>query len=294
MSGISQESLSTAPVHTPLLRIGHRAFAPADFPLVMGIVNVTPDSFSSPALTDPDEGARWAGLALAHGAKILDIGPESTRPGSLPVDAAEQIRRARPVIERVRREHPDALISIDTRLSAVAREAVAAGAVMVNDTSALRDDPELVEVVAESQAAVVLMHRRGTPADMQAGGGPQYQDLIGEIAEFLAERARFAMQRGIARDRIVLDPGIGFGKRTEHNLEILQRLPEFMSLGHPLLIGASRKRFIGEITGVEQPAERLAGSLACAMIAAQAGAAIVRVHDVLETSRMLRLWREVR
>lgn len=274
-----------------MLCVGHRSFQPDQYPLVMAIVNVTPDSFSNVPTTDPQEAVDGAEAALADGADIVDVGPESTRPGSQPVEAEEQIRRARPVIERVHRLHPDALISIDTRLAAVAREAIAAGAVMINDTSAFRDDPEMIDVVAQSQATIVLMHRRGTPADMQAGGGPRYADLIGEIMDFLAQRAELARKRGIAPERIVLDPGIGFGKRTEHNLEILRRLSEFAALGYPLLIGASRKRFIGEITGVQEPAERLAGSLACALIAAQRGAAILRVHDVQATSQVLAMRR---
>lgn len=280
---------------SPVLTIGNRCFAASRFPLVMGVLNVTPDSFSDGGAFDSTAEAADVGLAMfAERANILDIGPESTRPGAQPVDPQEQIRRAVPVIESLRSLRSDVMLSIDTCSAAVARASIAAGAVMVNDTSALRDDPQMSEVVAASGATIVLMHRRGTPADMQAGGGPQYTDLIGEITEFLAGRANFAIQHGIPRDRIVLDPGIGFGKRTAHNVEIMRRLGEFTSLGYPLLIGASRKRFIGEITGVQSPLDRLAGSLACAWIAAEAGAAIIRVHDVLATSQMLRLWHEIR
>lgn len=260
----------------------------------MGILNVTPDSFSDAGRYESPDGAVAHALRMfSDGAAIVDVGPESTRPGSLSVDAGEQIRRAIPVIERILSRHPDAVLSIDTRLAEVAAAAIKAGARMVNDTSALRDDPELATVVAESRAALVLMHRKGVPADMQAGGGPQYDDVVGEIRDFFGERIAFAVNAGIAAERIMIDPGLGFGKRTEHNLEILRRLREFATLGRPLLVGASRKRFIGEITGVDRPDERLAGSLACALIAVQAGAAVVRVHDVTETVELLRMWTSV-
>jgi len=263
--------------------------------MVMGVLNVTPDSFS-------DGGSHLAlGAAVsrgrqmaAEGAAIIDIGPESTRPGSRPVDADEQIRRAVPVIEALRRELPRAVLSIDARLARVAEAAIAAGAEMVNDTSALRDDADMARVVAPTGVAVVLMHRRGAPADMQAGGGPHYDDVVGEILAFFRERLAFAESAGIERTRICLDPGIGFGKRTEHNLEILRELGRFAALARPVLVGASRKRFIGEITGVNEPRQRLGGSLACALVAAESGAAIIRAHDVAETVQALQIWKGIR
>ena len=250
----------------------------------MGILNVTPDSFSDGG----DYFTRDAAIAhalnmIAEGADIIDIGGESTRPGAEPTPAEEQMRRAIPVILAIRMRNSDIAISIDTRAAAVARAAVDAGADIINDVSALRDDPDMADVVAASGAAVVLMHRRGTSADMQDGGGPHYDDVIAEITAFLQQRRDFAAGRGIDRSRIILDPGLGFGKRVEHNLTILRHLDRLVALEQPVLVGASRKRFLGSVLGVDEPKQRLAGSLACAVIAALAGAAILRVHDVRAT-----------
>jgi dihydropteroate synthase len=231
---------------------------------------------------------------IAEGATIIDVGPESTRPGSQSVSADEQIRRALPVIRAIRSRDARIAISIDTRSADVAQTALHAGADMVNDTSALRDDPRLVEVVAASEAGVVLMHRRGAPMDMQNGGGPRYDDVTREISDFLRERRDFAVDCGIDPSRIVLDPGIGFGKRIEHNLLILRSLDRFVALGLPLLIGASRKRFIGSVLGIDDPKQRDAGSLACAVIAALAGVSIIRTHDVGATVRGLQVCEAVR
>lgn len=273
-----------------LLPLPNRELDATGRPLIAGILNVTPDSFSDGGkYAAPEEAVAFAVEMIAEGADIIDVGPESTRPGSRPVSADEQIARAIPVIEAIRRRDPRVAISIDTRLAPVAQAAIQAGAEMVNDVSALRDDPAMAAVLAKTAAAVVLMHRRGTPVDMQRSGGPDYDDVIGEIVSFLEERKRYAVSAGVDPARIVFDPGIGFGKRVEHNLQILRDLDRFTSLGQLVMVGASRKSFIGHITGVESPDERLAGSLACVAIATLAGASILRVHDVrasVETARL--------
>jgi dihydropteroate synthase len=273
---------------------GSRLAAAVGSPLVMGILNVTPDSFSDGGeFLSRDAAAGRAMDMIAEGAAIIDVGPESTRPGSQPVEAAEQIRRAIPVLRDIRLRDERIVLSIDTRLAAVARAAIEAGADVVNDVSALRDDPELVRVIAESGMGVVLMHRRGTSADMQNDGGPQYDDVVGEIRDFLAERLDFAAEHGIELERTIVDPGIGFGKRREHNVTILRRLNEFTALGRPVLIGASRKRFIGDLANIDHPRRRDAASLACAMVAAQQGASIIRTHDVRGTTEALRLLKAI-
>ncbi|HUU46205.1 MAG TPA: dihydropteroate synthase [Acidobacteriota bacterium] len=251
---------------------------------IMGVLNVTPDSFS-------DGGRFWdADAAIAHarrlvdeGADIIDVGGESTRPGSEPVSAEEQIRRTVPVIRRVR-EFWDGPVSIDTTRAAVAVAACAGGADWINDISALRDDPEMVRVVADTGSCVVLMHMQGKPGTMQEQ--PTYADVVTEVADFLRERAAFAMAHGVPADRIVGDPGIGFGKSIAHNLELLRGLPRLTGLGMPLCVGLSRKSFIGRITGADVDG-RLEGSIVGAVCAVQAGAAIVRVHDVQATRRAL-------
>jgi len=279
---------------TPLI-LRNRTIPQADWPVVMGILNVTPDSFSDGGeFIEPDAAVDRAVQMVGDGASIIDVGPESTRPGSQPVPTHEQIRRAVPVIARIRERLPDVTISIDTRLSSVAEEAIAAGADMVNDVSALRDDPQIVNVVARTGAPVVLMHRRGTSADMQKDGGPRYDDVVAEIAEFLQERVTFAAAAGVKPDRIVLDPGLGFGKRVEHNLQIMNRLADLVALGFPILVGASRKSFLGAALNIDDPKRRVAASIASALIAAEAGAAIIRAHDVRETVESLRVWRRTR
>jgi dihydropteroate synthase len=276
------------------LTLRDRVVAPAEFPVVMGILNVTPDSFSDGGFNFNVEAAyRHALRMIDAGAEIIDVGPESTRPGARSIDPEEQVRRAIPVIERIRNRNTWTTISIDTRSAAVARAAIAVGADWINDTAALRDDPDMVRVAAERGASIVLMHRRGTPLDMQQGGGPQYDDLIQEIADFLAERAAFAFSHGVRRDGILIDPGIGFGKRVEHNVAILKHLNRFVQIGYPVLIGASRKGFIGEITEEPAPAARLGGSVACAVLASFAGAAVVRAHDVGATLQAIRVARAV-
>ena len=264
-------------------------------PLVMGVLNVTPDSFSDGGVfAAPVTAVAHALAMIADGADIVDVGAESTRPGAAPVPAAEQIARAAGVIEAIRAHDDHVTISIDTCLASVASAALAAGADMVNDISALRRDPAMAALVASSGCAVVLMHMRGTPADMQAGGGPIYDDVIEQIGAFLVERRDHAVSRGVDPTRIVFDPGIGFGKRVEHNLAILKHMDRLVDLGQPLLVGASRKSFIGSTLGVEEPTQRLAGSLACTAMAIAAGASIIRCHDVKETVDVVRMYGAVR
>ncbi len=258
-----------------------RVLRPGAGPFVVGVLNVTPDSFSDAGRFYDARVAIEAGARMAdEGADVVDIGGESTRPGSAAVLPNEQIRRTQPVIaeltKRFGRDGP--AISIDTRSAAVARAALDAGATIINDISALRDDPDMVSLVADRGAGVVLLHMKGTPADMQIN--PAYDDAVGDIRGFLAERIESVTSAGVARERIVVDPGIGFGKTTEHNLEIIRRVGEFHSLGVPIMLGPSRKRFIGQVLGIEQPADRLMGTMAAVAAAILAGVEMVRVHDV--------------
>jgi dihydropteroate synthase len=256
----------------------------------MGVVNCTPDSFSDGGrYLDGGAAVARARQLINEGADIIDIGGESTRPGALPVDPDEQIRRTATVIAQLR-QFWDGPISIDTTKSPVAAAALEAGANWVNDISALRDDSAMVGLISRSSCGVVLMHLKGTPRTMQVA--PHYDDVVGEVRDFLVERARFAQERGIKADRIVVDPGIGFGKRLEDNLAILRHLLQFTQLGYPILIGASRKSFIGHITG-EDPDGRIEGSLAAAVWAALNGAKIIRVHDVAATRRALLVTRAI-
>jgi dihydropteroate synthase len=253
---------------------------------LMGIVNVTPDSFSDGGLfLDPRAAIEHGRGLVADGAHILDVGGESTRPGATPVAVEEELRRVLPVVEGLAAADLSAQISIDTYKAPVARAAIAAGASMVNDVSAFRADPEMAAVVAHSGADCCLMHMLGEPATMQ--DDPRYHDVVGEVKAFLAERLEFALREGVARERILLDPGIGFGKTVEHNLELLRRLPELLTLGAPIVIGTSRKGFLGRIVapepGASQPAdaaERLAGTVASNVLAYERGASVFRVHDV--------------
>ncbi len=248
----------------------------------MGILNVTPDSFSDGgAYRGPDEAAARGAAMAAEGADIIDVGGESTRPGAGSVPADEELARVVPAV-RALRERTDALVSVDTMKAVVAREALAAGADIVNDVSALRFDPDMAEVVAAAGAPVVLMHMRGTPATMQSF--PAYRDLFGEISAFLAERLEAARAAGIAAERIILDPGIGFGKTAEDNLALIDGLAFLEALDRPVLVGASRKGFIGRTLGLE-PGERLEGSLAAGVLSVARGAHILRVHDVRSTRR---------
>jgi dihydropteroate synthase len=262
---------------------------------VMGIVNVTPDSFSDGGAFLQAEAAIAHGLELVgEGAEILDIGGESTRPGADPVSAGEELRRVVPVIEGLA-VAADAMsarpqISIDTSKAVVAAAALRAGASFVNDVSAFRADPAMAAVVAESGAECCLMHMLGEPRTMQRAGGvggPRYKEVVDEVEAFLEERMRFAVGEGVAEERIMLDPGIGFGKTAAHNLELLRRLDELAALGRPLVIGTSRKSFLGRIAadaaGLAEPLDaqhRLAGTIATNVLALERGASVFRVHDV--------------
>jgi dihydropteroate synthase len=247
-------------------------------PLVMGVLNVTPDSFSDGGkFSDPKLAVEHAREMVAAGAKLIDVGGESTRPGSQPVPAEEQIRRVVPVIREI--ANLAAIVSIDTTRAAVAEAALDAGAGMVNDISAGRDDDAMLPLVARRGVPVVLMHMQGTPATMQ--DKPTYRDVMGEVIEFLRQRIAVAKKAGIDEGKILLDPGIGFGKTMSHNLELIRRQGELLSLGRPVVIGTSRKGFIGRITGeTEQPGKRLFGTAASIAWAIANGAGIVRVHDV--------------
>jgi dihydropteroate synthase len=247
----------------------------------MGIVNVTPDSFSDGGLFAGVDAAACHGLRLiGEGADILDIGGESSRPGAVPVPLEEELRRVLPVIEKLASQR-SVPISVDTCKAEVARECLAAGARIINDITALTGDPGMAAMISASRAGVILMHMQGAPATMQ--NHPHYEDVVGEISLFFEKRLHALTDLGIAQDQIVLDPGIGFGKAVEHNLEILARLEEFQRLGRPVCIGVSRKGFIGKV--LDRPIDqRLAGSLAAAGFALSRGTAqIVRVHDVRET-----------
>lgn len=273
---------------TAVLRLGRYAL-PLDRPLVMGVVNVTPDSFSDGGrYLDPRAAIEHARRLAAEGADILDVGGESTRPGSLPVGEAEELDRVLPVLEGVLTLGIP--VSVDTTKPAVMRAALAAGAAMVNDVNALRS-PGALEAVAASPAGVCLMHMRGEPRTMQAN--PVYADLVAEVRDFLAARAAACEAAGIARERIVIDPGFGFGKTVEHNLALLRALPELAALGFPVLAGLSRKSTLGEITG-RPVGERLAASVAAALLAVERGARIVRVHDVAATRDALAVLEAVR
>lgn len=254
--------------------------------LVMGILNVTPDSFySGSRKTSLDEGIDAAKKMIEEGADILDIGGESTRPGAEFIDADEEIKRVVPLIVAIRK-FSDTAISIDTRKSSVAEAAVKAGADIINDVSGLKDDPHVGLVASQYDVPVVLMHMRGTPSTMQLN--PHYTDTLEEILDELELCISRAKSFGIAGDKIIIDPGIGFGKRLEDNLIILNKLKRFKDTGYPVLMGLSRKSFIGTITGAAVE-ERLAGSLAANMYSVQQGADILRVHDVKETVCMLKI-----
>ncbi len=253
-------------------------------PKLMGIVNTTPDSFY--------DGGKFNGAtaALSHakklisqGADIIDVGGESTRPGAVPVTIEEEIKRTVPVIESLR--GCGKIISIDTRNAAVMRAATDAGATIINDITALTHDPAAMETVKNSNAEIILMHMQGTPQTMQIN--PQYTNVTEEIYAYLAERLNACVKYGIAQDKIILDPGIGFGKKLNHNLSLLQNIGRFRDLGCRILIGVSRKSFIGKLGGDIAPEDRLPGSLAAAVYAAQNGADILRVHDVAETKQAL-------
>jgi dihydropteroate synthase len=270
----------------PLWRVGERAFDCSERTLVMGILNVTPDSFS--------DGGRFLdrATAIAHatrmiddGADILDVGGESTRPGSTPVSADEELERVHPVIQRLAQLHPAVPISIDTRKADVAAEALDAGATIVNDVSG-GADPAMFDVVRDREAAVVLMHMQGDPPTMQEA--PHYDDVVGEVHEYLRQRIEAAELAGIDPERISVDPGIGFGKDLDHNLELMRGVDAFLDLGRPVVVGPSRKKFIGTILDLPEE-ERVEGTVGAVVWMVARGAHLVRVHDVREVVRAVRV-----
>ncbi len=261
----------------------------------MGVLNVTPDSFSDGGnFVDVNTAVERARKMAGTGADIIDIGGESTRPGATPVGAEEELRRVVPVVERLR----DLVVSVDTTKSVVAERALAAGARIVNDISALRSDTRMIDVVRDTGAGVVLMHMQGTPQTMQQG--PRYDDVVAEVTSFLAERIAFALSQGLKKSQIAVDPGIGFGKTVEHNLQLLARLGEFGSLGCPVVVGTSRKSFLGKVlaaTGARRAGEadaRLWGTAATVAWAVAQGARVVRVHDVVEMTDVVRMVEAIR
>jgi len=278
--------IPAVPQSTGALKTRHGEIDCARRTAIMAVLNVTPDSFYDGGRRADAIQAVADGIAMADcGADIIDIGGESTRPGAAEVSEAEELSRILPVIRELRKEIP-LPISVDTYKSTVARAALDAGADIVNDISALRFDPAMAALVAREKVPVILMHMQGTPRTMQAN--PQYSDVVREVRDFLAAQLYEAMDAGVSADAIIIDPGIGFGKTVEHNLQLLRGLSVLAALGPPLMVGVSRKTFLGKILNLE-PDQRLEGSLAAAVAAALAGANLLRVHDVGETSRALRV-----
>jgi len=284
---VALDALGEAPLLERVRRAALAARpAPGVRPQVWGVLNVTPDSFSDGGRFAEVKRAVEHGLALeAAGADVLDVGGESTRPGAAPVDARTESERVLPVIERLAARCRRATISVDTMKASVARAAVDAGARWINDPSGGDADPAMLDAAAASGAGYVCMHMRGTPRTMQKA--PHYDDVVGEVCEELRARLVRCVDAGVAPERLWLDPGLGFGKRLEDNLVLIERLAELTSLGAPLLVGASRKSFVGTLTGVETPRDRLAGSLAAAVLLAERGASALRVHDVAPTVEAL-------
>ncbi len=257
-------------------------------PLVMGILNVTPDSFSDGGrYFDPAAAVERAAEMIREGADVIDVGGESTRPGAAGVDDAEQIRRTARCIAEIHRDWPHVPISIDTRSAVVAEAALDAGATIINDVSALRDDPALVRLAAERGATVVLMHMLGTPVNMQAE--PRYANVGDTVRAFLADRVEWATDHGIERRRLWVDPGIGFGKTVAHNIQLLRRLRDLTEIG-PVVLGVSRKSFIGQILGADDPAHRVHGTIVANHVGLDAGVRMLRVHDVNAAHHLVALW----
>lgn len=290
-----QQWASLRKVHIPLqleLKGGGSRTIRLDQPQVMGILNVTPDSFSDGGkfLDDPQVAAEHAAAMIEAGAAIIDVGGESTRPGAAAVWEGDEIKRVVPMVERL--AAMGAAISVDTRRPAVMEASLAAGAHIINDVSALRYDPRSLELAAASGAPVVLMHAPGEGENLHADGN--YEDVVLDVFDWLRERRDNALAAGIAADRILLDPGIGFGKTLSENLALMNALPLFHALGHPLLVGASRKRMIGALSNEAAAHQRLGGSIALALKALDAGVHVLRVHDVADTLQAVRVWRGMR
>lgn len=256
-------------------------------PLVMGVLNVTPDSFSDGGrFADLEAALAQAQAMCAAGADWIDIGGESTRPGARRVEAAEQLRRILPVFQAIKGRLP-VVLSVDTTLAAVAEAALEAGASVINDISAAQEDAEMLKLAARRKAALILMHMQGQPATMQAN--PHYDDVVGQVQAFLARRLAAALEAGVEMQRVLLDPGIGFGKSADHNLLLLRELGQLTRLGRPLVLGTSRKAFIGRLTGEEEPAQRLFGTAATVAWSVANGAAVVRVHDVKPMAQVVKV-----
>ncbi|MBU4314415.1 MAG: dihydropteroate synthase [Actinobacteria bacterium] len=272
------------------LIIGKKEFNLDEDVLMMGILNVTPDSFYDGGYYfEKDKACRRAETIVKEGAHIIDVGGMSTRPGSLPVSLEEEVKRIIPVIEYISKNY-DILVSADTYRSEAARRAIDAGAHIINDISGFSMDSNMVKVIAEGDVSVVVMHIKGTPENMQKN--PEYEDVVDEIYDYLEDRTNMAINSGIKPEKIIIDPGIGFGKTLEHNLEILNKINEFKMLGYPVMVGASRKSFIGNI--LDLPAgERLEGSLAAAVCSVINGINILRVHDVAETIRTVKIAKRI-
>ncbi|MBI2962363.1 MAG: dihydropteroate synthase [Deltaproteobacteria bacterium] len=272
-------------------RVGRGAavsFARLRGPVILGVLNVTPDSFSDGGrFLDVDSAVAQAQRMADDGADWIDVGGESTRPGAEPIPEAEELRRVLPVVERIARLRP---VSIDTTKAAVAARALDAGAAIVNDVSGATADPRMLEVVAGRRAAIILMHRKGTPKTMERLA--RYRDVVGEVKRFLQRRIAAALDAGVAPQAIAVDPGIGFAKNLEHNLQLLARIGEIAALGVPVVVGVSRKRFLGRLLG-QPPDQRLEGTIAASLLAVAGGARIVRVHDVAAVARALRVARAI-
>ena len=271
--------------------VGDRVLGPD--PVLMGVLNVTPDSFSDGGeFFSKEVAAVRAAAMLEEGAEIIDVGGESTRPGSDPVSPEEEARRVIPVVQGILAEHPDAIVSIDTYRSETAESTLGAGVSIINDVTALRGDPRMARVVAEARCPVILMHMLGEPKTMQRD--PRYDDVVREVRDFLAERAEHAIAEGVEPERIIVDPGIGFGKTLDHNLALLYHLDALAELGFLVLVGTSRKSFIGKVTGVEEARDRVFGTVAANVIAYERGATLFRVHDVQANREALAVARAIR
>ena len=262
-------------------------------PVLFGILNVTPDSFSDGGdFLYPDAAIAHAGSLLDEGAYAIDIGGESTRPGADAVTPEDELRRVLPVVRGILELRPEAVVSVDTYRAATAEAALDAGAKIVNDVTALRGDPKVAKLVADAGCPVVLMHMLGEPKTMQRE--PRYDDVVAEVRDFLARRAEYAISAGVKPENVVVDPGIGFGKTPQHNLKLLNDLSILVELGFPVLVGASRKRFLGGITGVEDPKDRVYGTVATSVMAYERGATLFRVHDVRANREALKVAAAVR
>jgi dihydropteroate synthase len=260
------------------LRLTHGQVLSLDRPRIAGVLNLTPDSFSDGgAYADADAAVTAAQRMVEQGADLIDLGGESTRPGAARIDPAEQCRRILPVIERLDAQRV-APLSVDTTRRTVAEAALDAGATMINDISAGRDEPDLLKLIAERDVPYIIMHMQGTPASMQAD--PQYDDVVEQVLGFLHERIDAALAGGVAADQLIIDPGIGFGKTTEHNLQLLAALDRFVAVGRPIMLGSSRKRFIGQITGLRESTDRDPATAATTALGVMAGVHLFRVHNV--------------